>query len=284
MTEPSHELRQDSSSSELRPQLEALAQRLEVINLKLERNNLEAQRQPPKDKEKDQKWWSTAIQFLGLPALVIAMLFQYRQASEIPGNKAKTAAETSKIATEELKARAELQEILNRLEEKKSASNPAFAKEIQQSLPQLQQAIQRLQQLNQQQSAGMSSILIAKYFVIWALLIGLGLVFQIVNHFWYAAISSGISLLYSSPDDRPPPKWRRRLARRLNVVQPMISPVPSILHWAVEVVIFAALVIPFFDSIARLLGSPVTLESIIASAKHLDIGEAVRKAQSLMTH
>jgi len=212
------------------------------------------------------------------------MFFQYRQATEIPGNRAKTAAETNKIATEELKARAELQEILDRLEEKKAVNNASYTHELQQSLPKLQQAIQRLQQLDQQQIASASSNLIAKYLVVWALLLGLGLVFQIVNHFWYAIISSGASFLHSWTEDKPPPKWRRRLARRFSIVQPMLYPIPSILHWAVELVLFTALVIPFFDSIAKMLGSSVTLDSIILSAKHFDIGEAVRKAQSLVMH
>ena len=156
----------EQPAPELESQLRSLFNRLEVLDLKLERQNLQLQQ--PKD-EKKQPWWKHDL--IGLPALLIAMFLQFGQATEVPGNKAKTEAETKKLNTEELKVRAELQEIIQRLEAKQTESASASARELRKVLPDLREAVARLQDAQKTSSGNTSTStsLVAKYLVIWGL-------------------------------------------------------------------------------------------------------------------
>ncbi len=278
MSDTGSERSRESSSGMLEGQLQSLFNRLEALDVKLERQNLQLQQQP-KD-AKQQPWWATTIQFLGLPALLIAMFLQFGQATEVPGNKAKTEAETNKLNTEELKARAELQEIVLRLEAKQGESASASAHELREVLPDLRDAVDRLQRTS---TANSSALLVAKYLVIWGVLTAISLVFEIVGHLWTPLVGSVTNLFYHSPEDRAPSRWRRQLARRFNLVQPLLYPLPFLAQWLVQVAVFAALVIPLFNTAAATLGSTITLQSMLEDARHLDLSKALANARQLIS-
>jgi len=90
--------------------------KLDVLLARVEKAEI-ASKIPTKD---SQPWWTVAAQILGIPVAVTLILLQWSQTQKAPHDIEKTTAETAKLQTEELKARAELQQILEKLASEKS--------------------------------------------------------------------------------------------------------------------------------------------------------------------
>lgn len=112
-------------------------------------------------------WWASAIEFLALPAAIVAIVLQLTQASSNVQTSAKFEAETAKLRTDEVKTRVELQRMLDDLAETKKRGITAYREEVEKAIPQLQQTIERLRILEAQSKTVTLERSIAKYVLLW---------------------------------------------------------------------------------------------------------------------
>lgn len=276
------------TASSVSHQIEALSTRIEILTLKLEKQSLDS---PDKDKPK-KSWWTTAVEIVGLPAAILAILFQFSQTAVNFSQPAKTAAETEKIRTEELKLRVELQKQLDELSEKKTKNVTAYEKEFENALPRIEETISKLNQVQQQSSSLSLDRSIAKYLVIYVVFFGIGLFFSIVSHVWSTLLSSIRNSIYAfymykriegDPKSQDHARKRReRIQKILPFADSILSQVPYIAEWSVRVAVFVALLIPFFNELAVYLGSTETYDSIMQSVRSANVGEAIARVKNML--
>ena len=266
--------------------VEVLKAKMELISLKLDQQSTTA----GKDNSSDKKaWWTTAVEILALPALVVAILLQVSQTTSNIGVPEKTAAETAKIRTEELKARVELESLIDGLAEKKGEGIAEYREEIEKTIPRLEETIEKLSKIERQSEKWSIEALFALYIVLWIVYVGVSLVFEIISHIWSTILNSVSNMIYgldSYDPDNPISKKRRKVIERLRKIVPWVhsflGPVPHLIEWAIRLSIFIALLIPFFDQVSLFLGSNHNFESILESAKSLDLGGVIAKLKSIL--
>lgn len=259
----------------LAAKLETLASRIDGVSSKVEAASAKADL----PKEQKQPWWTTLTAILGIPGLILLMYLQFSQGGEATANTQKSIAETEKIHTEELKARADLQAQLEVLAEKKSQGFASYQKELNETLPKLQQTIERLNATNLARQQ-LNRDLLTQYVLLWIFIWGIGLVFDLISVVWNGAISVALGLFYSLSERDT--RFTRRIRKIVNVAMPVLSPAPHILRLAVQVIIFFALFRPLFDQVAASTGSNVRLHNVSQSIRALRIGEAVSQVRSTL--
>ena len=266
---------------------EALNAKLEILSLKLDKQSLTTDQKS----EAKKAWWTTAIEILGLPALVVAILFQVSQTTSNIGVPEKTAAETAKIRTEELKARAELEQLIDDLAEKKGQGIAEYRNEIEQTIPKLEETIEKLSAIQKQSNKWSIERLFALYIVLWIVYVGVGLVFEIISHVWSALLSSASNYIYGlrtydEENHKPVAESKRKKIERLQKIMPwvhsLLGPLPYLAEWAIRLSIFVALLIPFFDQILGYLGSSYSFESFYEAAKELDLAKLIAQLKTLL--
>ncbi|GAB2843264.1 hypothetical protein GCM10027277_08320 [Pseudoduganella ginsengisoli] len=275
-----------TSSSDMR--LELLATKIDLLATKLERQGADSD---GKDKPK-KPWWTVTVEILALPALIVAILFQFTQTTANLRTPEKTAAETEKLRTEELKIRADLALQHETLSEKKGQGTAAYRSELEKALPRLEETITKLGQVQQQSKRWAFDHALVKYLLLWTVFMGIGLFFDIVSQIWHALISSvrntiNAVYLYKHISGTGPEVEKRRkrqdLARKVYpFLDSLLYPVPHLLNWAVRISIFVAIIIPFFNEMAAYLGSKDTFDSLLLSARQLNVGEAIAKLQAIL--
>ncbi len=262
--------------------VQALTQKLEILSLKLEKQALESQMKAPASKP----WWGTLLEFLALPAAILAIVLQITQTSGTFETQEKTVAETEKIRTEEIKTRVELQQLLDSIAEKKQKGVQAYRDEVERTLPQLKAAVERLQALESQSSRFSIGISLTKFVILWVVFHAVDLAFDVLAQVWATLLSGTAIAVFNrkeaSKEGRRDRIRRERMQRFMTWSVTVLSPVPSILRWSIQLSIFIALVIPLFDELAKLLGSNVTFISVFESAKALKIGEAIGKIRIIL--
>ena len=275
----------DTESTELKnivqSELQPIAQKLEILTLKIEKQALEASAKagtaaPAK------AWWLTVVEFLALPAAIMAIVFQITQTTGNVQSQEKTAAETQKIRTEEIKTRAELEQLLDTIAEKKQKGVEAYRDEVEKTLPKLQETVERLKSLDAQSNRMFIESALAKYIILWVIFHAISLVFDILTQVWATLLSSSVVTFYNrrpKKGDEEKFEWRRKF---VSWAVPVLSPIPSILRWSIQLSIFIALMIPLFDEVSRLLGSNLTFDSVFESAKALRISEAIGKVKTIL--
>lgn len=263
--------------SEIRP----LTDRIELLTLKMEKQALEASVKTPTAKP----WWATVLEFLALPAAILAIVFQIAQTTGTVGTQAKTEAETEKIKTEEIKTRVELQQLLDTIAEKRQKGAEAYKDEIEKTLPKLQETVERLKAVETQSNRFLIESALAKYVILWIIFHAVGLVFDIFSQLWSTLLSSGAMAVFNrKPKDRDDKSREKseRLRRLASWSVAVLSPIPSILRWSIQLSIFIALMIPLFNEVSRALGSDLTFHAVFESAKALRIGEAIGKVRMIL--
>lgn len=261
----------ENSNSSSRNNFEAIELQLNKLSFQLEKQSLAAELKQPEKKN----WWTTAIEVLGLPALVIAILVQVGEATSNLGVPEKTQAEIEKTKTEELKARAELTQLLESIAEKKSKGISAYREEIERTLPQLETTLDRLNKIDANQNRWFLQEALAKYLLLWVVLFGVNLFFDLIIQVWSTILNTISNSIYAlSWTNQSSEQFRIRI-QRLHRIMPwfhsILGPIPNLCNWAVRVSIFIALVIPFFNELAMHLGSKENFESIFSHLRHLDI-------------
>jgi hypothetical protein len=225
------------------------------------------------------------LEFLALPAAILAIVFQIAQTTGSVQTQEKTAAETQKIKTEEIKTRAELEQLLDSLAEKKQKGVAAYKDEIEKTLPKLQETVERLKTVEGQSNRFLIQSVLAKYVILWILFHAIGLVFDIFSQLWSTLLSSGAMAIFSRKlknGDEKSREKRERTRRFATWAVAILGPVPSILRWSIQLSIFIALMIPLFNEVSHILGSDLTFANVFASAKALRIGEAIGKVKMIL--
>ncbi|WP_457798922.1 hypothetical protein [Methylocystis sp. S23] len=257
-------------------QNDILARKIELLELELKKRDVEAAAKSPAAKP----WWSSLVEILALPAAIIAIVFQLTQMSGNVQTEAKTEAETSKIRVEEIKTRAELQEILDTLAEKKQKGVVAYRDEIEKTIPKLQETVDRLRTANLLAAPGLLGRSLAKFVLLWILIHAVSLAFDVISQIWGAFISS--LSIFSNGMAEKLVKGRDKYGnvdyKKVNKIRSMISLftvmlsfVPSILRWSIQISIFLALFIPLFDEIILALGSNRSFNEVLTLAKQYDL-------------
>jgi len=268
----------DTPSANDSSKLDLIAARLEVLSARLERAEI-ASKLPTKDR---QPWWTVAAQVLGVPAAVMLILFQWSQTQKAPHEIAKTTVETAKLQTEELKARAELQQILEKLADQKGKGIQEYQKQLAETLPRLEATITKVtefEHLEGQRSAA-SQPFITKYLLLWIFLMVIHLAFNVFTTLWHSVVSLASAAVYTARS-RKSAFWDR-LRRFINFATPVLYPLPEIGRWAVELAVIVVVLVPFFDQLSGSLGSSLTFDAILQSLKQLNVGEAVHKVRTLV--
>lgn len=273
----SEEVKNKAEANDRNTSLEPLSTKLDLLSLKLEKLEVKAGI-PTKEK---QSWWSVATQFLGLPALIILMVLQLSQTKQTTYDTDKSVAEAAKIRTEELKTRAELQELLDKLAEKKAIGLATYQQQLNETLPKLEQTIAKLGEFNRVDTQRTNLNLFSKYLILWIFLYAVSLFLEIISTLWGSIITIFTATVYSREyiEDS---NFQKRLRKYTQLFVPILSPLPQILRLAVNAFLLFAVLAPFFNQQSGLLGSQLTFDSIIDSLKQLSIGGAVEKIRQIL--
>lgn len=270
-------------------EVSALAKEIASLRLEQDRRELDRQRRELEESKKSppaKPWWASALEILALPAAVIAIVVQFTNASSTVQTTAKTEAETAKIKVEEIKTRVELQKMLDDLAETKQKGVTAYREEIERTLPQLQQTIERLRVVESQSKAVALERSLAKYVLLWVLFHFVGLIFDIVSQVWSALLSSVSTLVrtirFKGKDGREDYERQRRLSNVLQWAQLVLYPLPSILRWSLQLSIFIALMIPLFNEVSIAIGSRTSFDIVMEQARHLEVGAALSTMKQLL--
>lgn len=231
------------------------------------------------DKPKE-TWWGVATKVLGVPALVVLMYMQLSQGKEATDTAALKRAEIAKVNTEEIKTRAELQTTLDELTAKRAVGTEEYQRQLSRTLPELTASLDRLQQLNVAAVPTVRQDNLTRYLLVWVFLIAVGVLFSIINSVWSPLVSIASSTMYAI--NRGGSKRAERVRRLVPVLQPLLYPIPSLLHILIDVALFTAVLIPLFNQLAASVGSPVTFEQIVRSLARFDFTRAVELLRSVV--
>jgi hypothetical protein len=238
--------------------------------------------QPTSPSDKKPAWWLTAIQFLGLPAAVIAIVMQSGQTAQVFQSKDKTLAEVHKTEAEAQKTQAETEQLRLDLKEKEAKLASQKVSGAAQNVAQLDATINSIRAtlssidvVSRKLRYERAELLLSKYVVLWAAIWAVGIVFDIFTQLWNLVSSSIVASIFTRPysDSRR----REKLVRRLSIVLPVLNQLPHFLRWAFQLSILVALVGPLFDSLAAFNGSSVTLRSVFNSILTAHFSTAVAK-------
>lgn len=259
-----------------------LLKKIELMELEQRKRDLEAATKAPSSKP----WWASAVEVLALPAAILAIVIQLTTASGNVQTTAKTEAETSKIKTDEVKTRVELQKMLDDLAETKKKGVTAYREEIERTMPQLQQTIERLRLIEAQSGGAVLGRSLAKYVLLWVLFHFIGLVFDVIFEVWSALLSAGWNLLngirFKDKNGNNDYKRYERLQRYIQWSRLMLHPIPNVLRWSLQLSIFVALMIPLFNEVATALGAGTPFEVVMAQAKDFQIGAALSTMKQIL--
>ncbi len=270
-----------SDNSLNNPEIERLSLEIKRLELEQKRREIEASTKQPQ-----KAWWASAVEFLALPAAVFAIVTQLTGTVGTVHETEKTQAETQKILTEEVKTRAELESILEELAEKKKKGVESYRAEVEKTLPQLEETLKRLRSINAQSDKALLQWVLPKYIMLWILFHAVGLVFDVIQSAWSALLTSTALAVFNRKTNK---KFNRLQEERWEKIRrvtqwgvAIAAPVPNILRWSIQLSIFVALMIPLFNETAYLLGSSMTFDDLIKSAKHLDLSGALIQMKELI--
>lgn len=153
-----------------------LAKRVELLELEARTSSASV---PPAAKN----WRSMIVEFLVLPAAVIAIVVNITQVTGNLGSAQKTEAETQQIKTAEIKTRVEIEQLLEGLAEKKTQGIKAYQKELDSTIPRLKDAVQKLREIENASAKQPVITLLAKSAALAIVFHSIGLIFDIITSF-----------------------------------------------------------------------------------------------------
>jgi hypothetical protein len=260
--------------SEARPDDRAYAQlldKLDTVNAKLEK----LEEKTPA--EKATPWYTVLINFIALPAAILAIMIQWGQVRSSGEDRAKTVAETAKFRTEEVKARAELEKTLDDLSAKRATSVDAYRSELEAALPKIQKSLTELQVLTKTVKPEAEFNIVLKFIILWGCLIGMGLIFEIFTYIWQTLVSSLRTFARNSRSTSQ--TWRNVVS----YADPFLLYAPMLLTWSIRWMFFFFLVVPFITELSGLLGFPNAISNAINSFGSLHFVDAFTILKSLFT-
>jgi hypothetical protein len=234
----------DQSGAATELAAERIAINLDRVALRLEKLESQAGKDKP---EKPNPWYLVVVQFLGIPAALLALTLQFYQVRDTGVNRDKTVAETQKINAEELKTRAELQKALDDIAEKRALGMDAYNKALDQSLPKIREALQNLNALRESASFNLAQKLLVKFIIIWVVFQGLGLVQDMVGQIVGVVFTSSYQLIMRT-------RIKETTKAIFTTLFPLTLYIPSILFWAVRLFLFGVIVMPFVYEVVVVIG------------------------------
>jgi hypothetical protein len=258
-----------------------VAAKLDTVAAKLETVQSKVEGKPKEN------WRNVAVQLIAIPSAVLLLYIQFHQARTTPLEEKKTAAEIEKLELESksLQAKTDLDanvtKLLDALKDNRTREVAALQQELrQQTLPQLEQALEHIETLNRQETSRINQNLFAKYVVLYIFWNALRLFFNVVDAFWRPLLGVSTAALYSSTE-RPGKTERSRRHQQvrrkiMQFVLPILSQAPSILHTAIEVGLFAIVFVPFFNELMLSLGHGESFRTVAGLMARLQIGDALR--------
>jgi hypothetical protein len=245
-----------------------LSDKIDALNAKIEKLT---EGKPP-DKP---MWYTVLVNFIALPAAILAIVIQWGQISSSGGERAKTAAETTKLDIETLKTRAELEKTLDDLSAKRATGVDAYRDALEAAIPKIQKSLSELNILTKVVKPDIGLKIISRFILLWAIFIGISLIFDIFAHVIGAFTSSLYTWVYSRPDISQP--WKSAVS----YAQPVFLYIPIFFSWYVRWIVFFVLVIPFITELAGYLGFPHVVSDAISSFGRLHFMQAVLALKSI---
>jgi hypothetical protein len=285
----------------LQSKIEITNERVTQVNDKVE-NSVDELKELNSSTKKDKPalqpkspWWITITGILGVPALLIYMFLQFSQASQ-------SSSQIQLNQTEEIKTRAEIQQIINNLETTKTQNPDAYIQQINDVLPKLQTALDKLNDANKVNIGldAVENLYRSMLIIIFAEAVGYILhVFEIV-WFWLTSTFSPIVLrfFYDHPhiisrkkrnsfnkkgiEDRT--KYRERITNIFTVSVSTMNSIPMIVRLVATIFIFTTLTIPLFNQVSLSLGFGISFSSILDHLWKLDLPGAVEILRNALFH
>ena len=262
----------------MQSKLELLELELKKVQLRADTDRLEAAQKKLEEERKNpalKPWWQKLVDLLALPTAVVALASGIITASGTVQTQKKTAAETAQI-TQSINKPAETQKLATDLAEKQKEGPGAYGQAATQNAGKIQEALQRLNQIDTHANATSPATIFTKFILIWILFHVVSLVFDIISQVWSMMMNSlNLTANYwtnKRRDDNASFERRFRLQRLVSATSILLSQAPNIVRWSIQLSIVVTLLAPFFDEIALQSGSPVRFAEIMREAKHLQFG------------
>lgn len=255
---------------------------LEELKLQMRSLSLDVREAQGKSSEasKSQPWWITLTQILGIPALLILMFLNFNQSESTVQSTQKTIAETEKIKTEEIKTRVELEKLLSELSDQKTTNLEEYREQIDATLPKLTETINKLNEIEASKRAPLTERLILVFLLLWVVYHGLSLVFSIIEYIWNALVNLAAGSIYKFTNQGS--ALRRKFLSVMSTIIPVFYPIAGIFRWSIELFVFVALVLPFFDEVILALGSPASGKDVIDQFFNFEFSNAVKALRDII--
>ncbi len=266
-------------------QVERLERQKLELELEIKKKELEAFGKPPAAPSKP--WWAVAVELLGLPAAVLGLAVAFTTFSGNKATEQKTLAETAQIKASMEKA-AEASKLAEDLSAKQKEGPRAFEQAVIQNEDKIRSALDRLRQVEDQAARLNMQRSVLKFVLLWILFSVIGLVFDIIDKAWNTATGAIMLALnqWVIRGDRRDGGNGGRRSQIFNRYAPpafmVLGPLPSVLRWAIQLSIFAALLGPLFNEIGASFGSSVTFAAILREASHLQFSKMLTLMHSLL--
>lgn len=256
-----------------------LARRLQLLELQLKQRELETATKP-------KAWWVTIVEFLALPAAVLAIVIQLTQASGNVKTETKTEAETTKARVDTAKALLETEKLQLELAALRAKGPTVATQDVERLVPRLEESVERLRALQSQQQQQPLATALAKFVLLWILFHAIGLLFDVIQQVWGSLLAGTLLYVFNKEHPRTLDEQqerkrhsRRKLAQWAGAI---LSPVPSVLRWSLQLSVFVALMIPLFDEVARSMGSGLVFETLVRQTSQLELGNALATLKQLL--
>lgn len=257
---------------------------LEQIKLEIQKLSVEFKEERFKQSQnkKDQPWWITLTQILGIPALLILMFFNFTQSGQSIQNTEKAVAETAKIKTEEIKTRVEIQKLLGELSDQRTANLEEYQKQLDETLPKLEETINKLVNLKATPQSPLSEKFFLTFLLLWIVYHGLSLVFNIIEYLWNVFVNLLATSVCKFTEKQS--KIRKKIINIMSSITPLMYPVVGIFRWSIELFVFTVLVLPFFDQVILAMGSTVKAKDIKSAFFNFEFTEAVQTLHTIISN
>ncbi len=282
-----------NQSAEVTNAVAALSNRIEALSIKLDKPPT-----APTDKPGTPRvWWEYAIQFLGLPVIVLGMVFTFTQINTESSNASLNKIKQTTELAQQNKANAEATKLKLEIEEIQRKQQAG----IRVSTAERDDLLERVKSLIKPATPIPASALLLKYLALTFMFMGLSLFFQLVGTLWSVLFNLASNLIYanfpqrrSASDPAEPSESeadfekRRKRYDLLRTVWQHFSvfavPLPSLVDWSIRLSIFTAVVVPLFDETAATLGSALRFSDLLGPMRHWEVSVAVQRLHDLIAN
>jgi hypothetical protein len=259
--------------------IEQLKLTVDSLNNKIDKlsNDLGGNKKPEKEVSKLETWIKNLSLLLGIPGIIVALIFQLSQTKGSAALTEKTLAETEQIKINTLKQKTDI--VLDSLINLKTQNLQEYKTIINSELPKLRETISQLEKVNIQRQ---NQNTVFKYIVVYIVFVGVGFFFSMVSTFWSSLLGVLMRFIYKKTQDSYKHKGQKRLKNFAEIGLYVLGPLPTILELFVGLSLFIALLIPLFNETAVLLGSNTNFSDVFENVKSWNFSEAVKQIREIL--